>query len=321
MSNMYYVSASPHVRAKDTVKKTMLDVIIALTPATLFSIYFFKFSALITITLCIFSSVFAEWLYQKLMKRKSSIGDLSAVVTGLLLGLNLPSDIPWWVTIMGSFFAIIIVKQLYGGLGQNFMNPAIAARAFLLISFAGLMSNWVSVETLATGNFLNTVDGVSAATTLALLENGGELPSLLSTFIGTMSGSLGETSALALILGGIYLMVRRIISWRIPITFIGATALTLYLFGSNNFNATYVLYHLFSGGLMIGAFFMATDYASSPTTPKGQLIMGIGCGVITALIRVYGGYPEGVSFSILIMNLFVPIIDKYTKPKIFGEVQ
>ncbi|VDN45951.1 Na(+)-translocating ferredoxin:NAD(+) oxidoreductase complex subunit D [Petrocella atlantisensis] len=309
MSDMYIVSSSPHIKSKDSIQKTMLDVLIALTPAALFAIYYFGVGALSTIFICILSSVFAEWGYTKLMKQRNTAMDLSAAVTGLLLALNLPSSIPWWVSVMGSFFAIIIVKQLFGGLGQNFMNPALAARAFLLISFTGLMTTW------------GIVDGVSAATPLGIIKEGGQMmPSLLDTFIGTIPGSLGETSALALIIGGLYLMVRKVISWRIPIIYIVTTALMVLLFGGEGFDLTYLGYHIFSGGLMIGAFFMATDYSSSPTTPKGQIIMGLGCGILTALIRLFGGYPEGVSFAILIMNLFVPLIDKYTVPKSFGEV-
>ncbi len=248
------------------------------------------------------------------MKQKSTVGDLSAVVTGLLLAMNLPALMPveylWWVSIIGSFFAIIVVKQLFGGLGQNFMNPALAARAFLLISFAGIMTTWGGP----------TIDGVSTATPLGILKEGGgaTLPSVFDTFIGMIPGSLGETSAIALLIGGVYLIVRKVISYRVPVIFIVTTALMILLFGGQGFDMTFLSYHLFSGGLILGAFFMATDYASSPTTAKGQIIMGIGCGVLTALIRIFGGYPEGVSFAILIMNLFVPLIDKYTVPTKFG---
>jgi electron transport complex protein RnfD len=243
------------------------------------------------------------------MKQKNTAMDLSAAVTGLLLALNLPSTIPWWVAVMGSFFAIIIVKQLFGGLGQNFMNPALAARAFLLISFTGLMTNW------------GVIDSVSSATPLGIIKEGGQaMPSLLNTFLGTIPGSLGETSAIALIIGGLYLIYRGVISWRVPGIYIGTVAIMVILFGGHGFDLTYLGYHIFSGGLMIGAFFMATDYSSSPSTARGQVIMGIGCGILTALIRLFGGYPEGVSFAILIMNLFVPLIDTYTLPKLFGGV-
>lgn len=315
MAEMYTVSSSPHVRANDSVQRTMLDVIIALTPAALFSIFYFGFTAVTAYVFCIGFSVLAEWLYERLMKQKSTVGDLSAVVTGMLLAMNLPGYMPlnhiWWVALVGSFVAIIIVKQLFGGLGQNFMNPALAARAFLLISFAGIMTTWGPV-----------VDGISAATPLGILKEGGEaLPSIMNTFIGMIPGSLGETSAIALIIGGLYLMYRKVISYRVPVTFIGTTAIMILLVGGQGFDLSFLGYHLFSGGLMLGAFFMATDYSSSPTTAVGQIIMGVGCGLLTALIRVFGGYPEGVSFAILIMNLFVPLIDKYTIPTKFGEVK
>lgn len=309
MSELYSVSSSPHVRSKDTVSRTMLDVVIALSPAALFGMFYFGFGALLTIVLCVGASVLTEWGYEKLMKQRSTIHDLSAVVTGLLLAMNLPSSSPWWMSVMGSVFAILIVKQLFGGLGQNFMNPALGARAFLLISFAGLMTDW-------------QVDAVSMATPLGIMKEGGSaMPSVMSAFLGTIPGSLGETSAVLLILGGVYLIYRKVISYRIPLVYIATTAIMVLLFGPDGFDLNALGYHLFSGGLMLGAFFMATDYSSSPTTAKGQIIMGVGAGVLTALIRLFGGYPEGVSFAILIMNLFVPLIDKYTLPKIFGEVK
>ena len=311
--NRYIVASSPHARSKDTVQRTMMDVLIALAPAALFSIFYFGFDALVTIVFSVGGSVLAEWLYQRQTKQKLTIADLSAAVTGLLLAMNLPGNMPiqyaWWISLLGGFFAIIVVKQLFGGLGQNFMNPALGARAFLLISFAGVMTTWGP-----------TVDGVSTATPLGVLKEGvGEMPSLMSTFVGTIPGSLGETSALLLILGGVYLLYRKVISWRIPVTFVATTGVLVFLL--SGFDVTMLGYQLFSGGLMLGAIFMATDYSSSPTTARGQFIMGIGCGLLTALIRLYGGYPEGVSFAILIMNLFVPLIDKYTVPTKFGEVK
>lgn len=313
---LYTVSSSPHARSKDTVNRTMLDVIIALAPAALFSIIYFGADAALTIGFCVAGSVFAEWLFQRITKQKSTIRDYSAALTGLLLAMNLPGNMPmqylWWISILGSFFAIIIVKQLFGGLGQNFMNPALGARAFLLISFAGIMTTWGP-----------TVDGISTATPLGILKEGGQLssslPSMMRTFIGTIPGSLGETSALLLILGGCYLLYRKVISWRTPMIYIGTFAVLMLFF--TGFDLTALGYHLFSGGLMLGAFFMATDYSSSPITAKGQVIMGLGCGLLTALVRAFGGYPEGVSFAILIMNLFVPLIDKYTIPVKFGEVK
>jgi Na+-translocating ferredoxin:NAD+ oxidoreductase subunit D len=311
MSDLYIVSSSPHMRSKDSVTKTMLDVVIALLPATVFGVYSFGFRALMITLLAVVSSVGFEFLYQKVAKQKSSIHDLSAVVTGLLLAMNLPSQVPYWMPILGSLFAIIIVKQLFGGLGQNFMNPALAARAFLLVSFADIMTTWVT-----------PLDAITTATPLALLKEGAtELPALSDAFIGMIAGSIGETSVLALLLGGIYLLLRKVISWRIPVTYIGTVALMVLVFGGQGFDMTFLGYHLFTGGLILGAFFMATDYSSSPTTAIGQIIMGVGCGLLTALIRLFGGYPEGVSFAILIMNLFVPLIDKYTLPRVFGEVK
>lgn len=306
MSDLLVVSSSPHIRSNENIQTIMRDVVIALMPAALFGIYNFGLKALIVLILCIGSAVVCEALYQKLTKRKVTVNDFSAVITGLLLGLNLPHTVPWWIPIIGSVFAIIIVKQLFGGLGQNFMNPALASRAFLLISFAGIMTNW-------------QIDGVSTATPLALL-NEATAPKLMDLFIGNIAGSIGETSVIALLIGGIYLLLRKVISWRIPVTYIATVALMVLLFGGKGFDLNYTFYHIFSGGLMIGAFFMATDYSSSPVSATGKIIMGIGCGVLTVLIRLFGGYPEGVSFAILIMNLFVPLIDRFTIPKAFGEV-
>lgn len=308
MTDLYMVSASPHVRSNDSVTKTMRDVIIALLPATIFGIYNFGIPALTTIIITIVSCIAAEAAYQKITKQDVTVGDLSAVLTGLLLALNLPHTVPWWIPVMGSVVAIIIVKQLFGGLGQNFMNPALGARAFLVISFAGIMTKW-------------ELDGLTTATPLGILkEGGGELPSLMSTLTGTIGGCIGETSVIALLIGGIYLIARKVISWRIPVIYIVTVAVMVGLFGGQGFDLELLGYHVFTGGLILGAFYMATDYASSPVTPKGQVIMGIGCGVLTALIRLFGGFPEGVSFAIIIMNLFVPLIDKYTIPRAFGEV-
>lgn len=314
MSDLLVVSSSPHIRSKENVQTIMRDVVIALMPATLFGIYHFGIEALIIIILSVGSAVIFEALYQKLTKQKVTVNDFSAVITGLLLALNLPHSVPYWIPVLGSLVAIIIIKQLFGGLGQNFMNPALGARAFLLISFAGIMTNW-------------QIDGVSSATPLAFVKAAtraelGSLqpPHLMDLFMGNIAGCIGETSVIALLLGGIYLLARKVISWKIPITYIVTVAIMTVLFSGSGFDMNVVAYQVFSGGLMIGAFFMATDYASSPATSKGMLIMGIGCGIITALIRFFGGYPEGVSFAIIIMNLFVPLIDRFTIPKIFGEV-
>lgn len=311
MSELFVVSSSPHIRDKENISTIMRDVVIALLPASIFGIYNFGFRALLIIILCVSSSIAMEALFQKITNQKITIGDYSAVVTGLLLALNLPHTVPFFIPILGSAFAIIIVKQLFGGLGQNFMNPALGARAFLLVSFAGIMTNW-------------QLDGVTTATPLSILkaESAAEFvkPEIMDLFIGRVGGCIGETSAIALILGGLYLLFKKVIDWRIPGTYLLTVAIMAALLGGQGFDANYILYHLFSGGLMIGAFFMATDYATSPITNIGKIIMGIGCGILTVLIRLFGGYPEGVSFAIIIMNLFVPLIDRYTVPKSFGEV-
>ncbi|QUI23324.1 RnfABCDGE type electron transport complex subunit D [Vallitalea pronyensis] len=308
MTDQYIVSSSPHIRSNESVDRIMRHVVIALLPATVFGIYHFGIRAFIITLICIAACVGAESLYQFLTKRTVTIGDFSAVVTGLLLALNLPHTVPYWLPIVGGVVAIIIVKQLFGGLGQNFMNPALGARAFLLISFTGLMTRW-------------EVDGISAATPLGMIKDGvTDLPSVANTFFGFIGGCIGETSVVALVLGGIYLIAKKIINWRIPVFYIGTVVILSILLGGRGLDMTYVGYQVFGGGLMIGAFYMATDYASSPITRTGQVIMGLGCGILTSVIRIYGGYPEGVSFAILIMNLFVPLIDRFTIPRVFGEV-
>ena len=303
------ISATPHVRSNETTQSIMRDVLIALLPATVMGIYRFGIKAAMLIVISIAAAVIAEALYQKATKQKVTISDLSAVVTGLLLVMNIPSSAPWWVPIVGSVFAIIVAKQLFGGIGQNFINPALAGRAFLLASYPSIMTAWVTPG----------ADAVSTATPLALLKAGNlaELPSLRDAALGNIGGCIGETCAVAIIIGGIYLIAKGIISWRIPVTYIVTVAVFAALF---NRAGSSVLYELMIGGIMLGAFFMATDYASSPVTPIGQLIMGVGCGLLTVLIRFFGGYPEGVSYSILIMNLCVPLIDRYTKPKVFGTL-
>lgn len=303
-TTMYTVSSSPHIRAKETTTSIMRDVIIALLPATLASVYFFKLQALIVILVSILSCVAAEYIWQKANKRKVTIGDLSAVVTGLLIAFNLPASVPLWIPVVGGFFAIIIAKQFFGGLGQNIVNPALVARAFLLAAWPKEMTTW-------------TLDGVTTATPLAALKAGTQAPALMDVFIGNVGGCLGETSALALIIGGVYLLAKHVIDWRIPVTYIGTTFIITAIAG----RAGNPVYELFAGGLMLGAFFMATDYATSPITPIGRIIFGVGCGVITSIIRILGGYPEGVSYSILIMNLFVPLIERWTTPKVFGKVK
>jgi electron transport complex protein RnfD len=311
--SLYTVSSSPHIRTNSSIQRIMLDVVLALIPAGLVSVYFYGGNAFLVILLGVLSAVLAEALIQKLQKKPVTINDFSAVVTGMLLAYNLPPTAPWWLPVIGSAIAIALVKHVFGGLGHNFMNPALAARAILLAAWPARMTAWVQPG----------VDAVSTVTPLAVLKGmetaGAELPSLLDLFIGNMGGTIGEVSKAALLLGAAYLFLRGVISWRIPVTFIATTAILVALLGGEGLNNT--IYHILSGGLILGAFFMATDYSSSPVTPKGQIIMGIGCGLITAVIRIYGGYPEGVSYSILIMNVVSPLIDKLTMPRIFGEVK
>lgn len=311
MDNKLIATSSPHIRSEETVSRIMLDVIIALLPSTLASIYFFRFNAIKLIVLAVGTAVITEAIIQKLLKKPVTINDLSAVVTGLLLAFNIPASAPWWIPVIGSVFAIAIVKQAFGGLGHNFMNPALAARAMLLASWPVIMTNWVTPGP----------DAVSTATPLAILKGeavGATMPPLSNLIMGNIGGSLGETSAILLIIGGIYLLYRGVINWRIPFTYIGTVAVLAVIFGGGFEN---MIYHLFAGGLMLGAFYMATDYASSPVTPRGQIIFGIGCGIITTVIRLYGGYPEGVSYSILLMNVAAPLLDKFTSPRVFGEVK
>lgn len=313
MENKLIVSMSPHIRADESISKIMRDVVIALLPATLASIYYFRMGAVKVIIAAILSAVIAEVAIQKIRKQPVTISDWSAVVTGLLLAFNIPATAPWWLPVIGSVFAIAIVKHAFGGLGHNFMNPALAARAMLLASWPVPMTNWVTPGP----------DAVSTATPLALIS-GTEaadqvLPSIWELFTGNTGGTIGETSAILLILGGIYLIYRGVITPRIPIIYVSTVAVLTFLMGG--FSPYFVIYQVLAGGLMLGAFFMATDYASSPVTPKGQIIYAIGCGIITSVIRIYGGYPEGVSYSILLMNVAAPLIDKYTSPRIFGEVK
>jgi electron transport complex protein RnfD len=308
MESRLYVSSSPHIRSSETTQKIMRDVTIALLPAAAFGVYNFGLSALIVLVLSVLSAVAFEAFVQKLRKQPITIDDFSAVVTGLLLGMNLPSSVPLWIPVVGSAFAILIVKQAFGGLGHNFMNPALAARAMLVASWPVQMTTWTAVK----------ADAITTATPLGIIKEGlaVDLPSLGDLLIGSVGGCIGETSALLLILGGVFLIYRGIISIRIPGIYIGTVAiLTLILSG---FDVNLTIINIFAGGLILGAFFMATDYASSPITAKGQVIYAVGMGILTTIIRFYGGYPEGVSYSILFMNVVAPIIDKYTKPRVFG---
>lgn len=312
----YIVSSSPHIHKNESISSIMLDVLIALFPAALAGIFFFGYRAAMVILTAMASCIVSEYLYEKLLKQRVTVRDLSALVTGLLLGLNLPSTIPLWMVVVGSVFAIIIVKQLFGGLGKNFMNPALAARCFMLIAWAGAMT------TFAVPFAKSGVDAIASATPLAVLKgtSQGTLPTIANLFLGIKAGSIGETSCLLLLLGFVYLLVRRVIDWKIPVSFIGVFAVLTFLFGKTPHDYTYTLSHLLSGGLFLGAFFMATDYTTTPTTPLGQYLFGIGCGILTFVIRQFGGYPEGVSFSIILMNLVTPLIDRYTTPRKFGEV-
>ena len=304
------LSGSPHIKSAFTTSRIMLDVIIALLPACFAAVWFFGTGVLVTIALSIASAVLCEAAIQYACKREITIRDMSAVLTGLLLALNLPSGAPWYLPVCGSAFAIIIVKQLFGGLGHNFMNPALAARCFLLISWPVVMTTFLPPN--------GGIDAVSTATPLASLAEGAAVaaPSTTDLFLGNIPGSMGETSALALIAGGVYLMARKVISPRIPVAYLGTVAVFALVAGGPEA----MIFHLLSGGLMLGAFFMATDYVSSPMNKKAQVVFGIGCGVVTMVIRLWGGYPEGVSFSILFMNLLAPLLDRAFKNKIYGEV-
>ncbi len=312
------VSESPHIRQGDTTTSIMLDVVIALIPALIAGIVIFGYRSAVLAAVCIAASVFFEWAWCKLVKKPSSIGDFSAVVTGLLLAMNLPVTMPLWMAVIGSLFAIVIVKQFFGGIGHNFMNPALAARAFLLTSWAQPMTTWVMP--FANSGYLSRTDAVTSATPLGIIKEGvGELPAYMDMFLGRVGGCMGEVSALALIIGAIYLLARRVISIRIPASFILTVAVFTFVFGGKDGLFTGdALMHILSGGLILGAFFMATDYATTPTTKAGQLIFGIGCGLLTSIIRIWGGYPEGVSYSILLMNVAAPLIDKWVQPKRFG---
>ena len=288
---LYHVSANPHVRDNGSTQKIMLDVIIALLPATIFGIYIFGASAALTVAISVATCVVVEYIYQKLMKQPITVGDLSAALTGLLLALNLPSGAPFWMPILGGIFAIIVVKQVFGGLGQNFMNPALGARCFLMISFAARMTTF-------------TYDGVTTATPLAVMEQGKSVD-VMKSFLGFVPGTIGETSALLLIIGGAYLVV----------------AILVLIFGGHGFDLSYMAAQIFIGGLMLGAIFMATDYVTSPITKNGKIIYAIVLGILTGLFRLFGPMAEGVSYSIIIANLLVPLIERVTVPTPFGIVK
>ena len=305
------VAYQPQVRTKTDTQRLMLNVILALLPAVAVSVWQFGLHPLVVIASSVLSAVFFEWLYRKFTHKSATIGDLSAVVTGLLLALTLPPAAPWWLPVIGTFFGIVVVKQLYGGIGKNFLNPALAARAFLLASYAMLMGRF---QAPAAMKGIEGIDAISTATPLAFLYGGEGMPEYCSAkalFLGLTHGAIGEISARALLIGGIYLIARKVISWRIPVSFIGTVALLTLIFGGQGMgNVDFMLLNILSGGLFLGAFFMATDYATSPVTLKGQLLYGAGCGAITVLIRYFGGFPEGVSYAILLMNLCAWAIDK-----------
>ena len=305
MENKLHVSLSPHIHSSNSTQKTMLDVIIALVPASIAAVILFGIPALIVIAVCVVSAVAGEALFNLAVKKEQTVGDLSAVVTGLILALNLPANVPLWQAAVGSLFAIIIVKGIFGGLGKNIVNPAIAARVFMLIAFGSMTA----------AVFPEGMDSASGATPLSDLAN-DQTVNLMDLFLGKCGGALGETCALALLIGGIYLIVRKVITWHIPVAFIGTTFLFTLAVEGGNLETT--LAWVLSGGLMIGAFFLATDYVTSPSIAKGKVIFGIGAGVITVLIRFWGGYPEGVSFAILLMNIVNPYIDSMTQRKLFG---
>ena len=304
MDKMLNVSSSPHVRGRMDTQKIMLCVLISLLPATLFGIYNFGYKALILILVTIASCVLSEWLFNLIVKKDNTITDLSAVVTGLLLALNLPHTLPWWQAVIGGVFAIVVVKCLFGGLGQNFMNPALGARVFLVISFASQMTSF-------------TYDGITEATPLALLKE-GESVEPLKMLLGTEAGTIGETSVICLLIGAIFLILMGIIDIRIPGAYILTFALFIMLFGGHGFDVTFLIEHLCGGGLILGAFFMATDYVTSPITPLGKIIFGILLGILTGIFRIFGSSAEGVSYAIIIGNLVVPLIEKITIPRAFG---
>lgn len=307
MSDLYHVSSSPHVRSKDNSSRIMLYVIIALLPTACFGVYNFGYRALILILLTIATCVASEWIFEKIVHKKSTIKDYSAVVTGLLLALNLPAALPWWEAVIGGVFAIVIVKMMFGGLGQNFMNPALGARCFLLIAFAADMTNFV-------------IDDYTGATPLAAMRN-GETVNTLNMLIGKTAGTIGETSVIAIVIGAIFLILMGVIDLRIPGTYIVTFVIFILLFGGHGFDWNYITAQLCGGGLMLGAFFMATDYVTSPITPNGKILFGICLGILTGLFRMFGANAEGVSFAIILSNLLVPMIEKITIPRAFGQVK
>lgn len=324
----FHVSSSPHTRSGVTTADIMKDVVIALIPASAFGVYQFGLKALLVLLAAVASSVLSEYFYERLMKKPKKKYECSAMVTGLLLGMNLPASVPLWVPVIGSVFAIIVVKEFFGGLGQNFMNPALAGRCFLLICFPARMNSF-AVDTAAVSGAANVklynvtngaaaVDGITGATPLAVLRAGEEV-SLFDMFFGFTGGVIGETSAAMLLIGAVYMLARKVISLRIPASYIGTFAVFMGLFGGHGFDMEYIAAQICGGGLMLGAFFMATDYVTSPITAKGQIVFGILLGILTGVFRVFGSSPEGVSYAIIFSNLLVPLIEKLTMPTAFGK--
>ena len=324
---MLNVSSSPHVRDNSATKSIMRDVVIALMPATLVGLYNFGVRALLVILTTCVTCVLAEYIWQKLMKQPITTSDFSALLTGLLLALNLPATLPLWMCVIGGVFAIIIAKQLFGGLGQNFMNPALAGRCFLMLSFSGSMTSFLIDKGNAIWGGAQAIDGISSATPLFQVKEvsevgAGKFPDLLDMFLGTTGGTIGETSALALLIGAAYLLIRKVIDWKIPVVYIATFVVFNLIYQvavGGDFVPYPVLYERCGGGLILGAFFMATDYVTSPITPKGKIIFGILLGLLTGLFRFFGESAEGVSFAIIIGNLCVPLIERYTIPKAFGK--
>ena len=310
------VTTSPHIKQADGISSVMLDVIIALVPSALGAIFFFGIKALLILVTCITSCVLAEYFWCRIFKKPITTGDLSAVVTALLLAYSLPPQTPLWVVMIGAVFSIIVVKQLFGGLGHNFMNPALCGRAFLMASWPAYMTSWTTPTAFG-------ADAVSTATPLATLASGNwqDLPLLSDMFFGNRSGCIGETSAVLILLGGIYLIVRNVMDWKIPFFYILTSFVLGFFLGGGTAMQSLMTatVHIITGGILLGAIFMATDYTTSPVTPLGHIIMGVGCGLITSLIRFCGGYAEGVTYAILIMNALTPLIDRYIRPRTFGH--
>ncbi len=316
---MFKVGASPHIFTKTDTRTIMLDVIIALMPALLAGVYFFGYRAALITLVSVAASVAFEHLWNIALKKNSTVFDLSAVVSGVLLAFNLPVGVPLWLPVIGSFFMIIIVKMCFGGLGQNFLNPALGARAFLLASWPSLMTKFT--QPMAKLMPVASPAVISHSTPLAIIKEktGEALPTYFDLFVGNIGGCIGETSKIALLIGLVYLLARHVITWRTPVAFVGTVALLTWIFGGSGFFTGDWLFHILSGGVFLGAFFMATDYSTTPVTQAGAIVFGIGCGVLTVIIRLVGGYPEGVSYSILLMNVASPLIERATMPKRFGK--